>query len=386
VTCSVVSNAQELQRRVPEWCDLLQRSTDNQLMCSPTWLLPWWRIYGWGRELRVGLFRERGRLVGLAPFQRRRFWHRRCLPFRRLEPLGADVDEGDGVGSQYLGVIAERGTEDRVAHALAIAVAAGGFGTCDEIVVSMMGGDGPMPGLLRAAFDRAGLAAECQQIDTAPYIPLPATWDAYLEGLAKKERYFVRRSLRDFESWASGDAQVQRVTCPSELAPGQRILTALHVERWSREGHSGAYRSPRFGAFHDAALPDLLSRGALQLWWRSVRGDPVAASYNLLWNGRVLVYQTGRKLDVPRGIRPGIVLHIHLIRAASEAGHREYDFLRGPAQYKSQLAPASRPLVQVRAARPSLLEHARSLLEAGIARTRPIRRVARNLVRRCRLR
>ena len=44
----------------------------------------------------------------------------------------------------------------------------------------MMDGDGPMPDLLTAAFRAAGLAAEKVETARAPYIPLPATWDAYL--------------------------------------------------------------------------------------------------------------------------------------------------------------------------------------------------------------
>jgi len=373
LTCTVVADPQELQHLSLAWTDLLERSADNRLMLAPIWLRAWWNVYGAGRQLRIGLFHDGARLVGLAPLLARRCWHRRCLPFRRLEPLGADVDEGDGVGSDYLGPIAERGAEERVADALADAIAAGRFGPCDEVVLPVMDGDRPLPQLMTAAFRRAGFTAECVQTGAAPYISLPASWEAYLKTLSGGQRYYLRRSQRDFDEWAAGETRIEKVTTLAELAEGKRILIALHGERWAAAGQKGALSAERFAAFHDAVLPELLRAGALELLWLTVRGQPVAAVYNIVWDHKVLFYQSGRQPDVPRGVRPGIVLHAHAIRAAIDAGHREYDFLGGASQYKAQLAPASRPLVQVRAVRPSPIEQARCLIDAIIAGTRPAR-------------
>ena len=101
-------------------------------MLSPTWLPPWWEIYGRDRHLRAGLFFDGDRL-GLAPLQRRRFWYRPGIPFWRLEPLGADVDEQDGVGSDYLNVIAEEGQEGMVAEHLSRALSGRGFRPLDRV-------------------------------------------------------------------------------------------------------------------------------------------------------------------------------------------------------------------------------------------------------------
>ena len=376
LACALVTEWPEVERLAPTWSALLERSYNNHPMLSPAWLLPWWRIYGDGRALRVGLFHDGDRLVGLAPLHRRRVWARRCLPFRRLEQLGADVAEGDGVGSEYLGVLAERGSEAAVAQAVVTAITAGRFGPLDEVVLPVMAGDRPLPSLLTSAFARAGFHAECATTGACPNIPLPTSWDEYLAALSGNARYFVRRSLRDFEKWAGGPPLVRRATTAAELAEGTRILKSLHGDRWAKASQSGVFYAPRFAAFHDAVMPDLLRQGALQLWWLMAHGEPIAALYNIVWDGRVLVYQSGRKPDTPPGIRPGIVLHALAIRAAVEAGQREYDFLGGEAQYKSQMSLASRPLVQVRAARRCLVEAGRRLIEGTIALTRPARRTA----------
>src|SRR5205823_4557376 len=84
LACTVVTDPVEAERLRPEWSALLERSARNELTQSPDWLLTWWRVYGGlhGRQLRLGLFHDAGRLIGLAPLLRRRHWYGRTLPFR----------------------------------------------------------------------------------------------------------------------------------------------------------------------------------------------------------------------------------------------------------------------------------------------------------------
>jgi CelD/BcsL family acetyltransferase involved in cellulose biosynthesis len=380
LACSVLTDPAAVEHLRAEWLDLLGRSAANEAMLTPTWLLTWWEVYGagTGRQMRVGAFRENGRLVGLAPLTARRFRHRPYIPFRRLEPLGADVDEGDGVCSDYLNVIAERGAEARVARAFARALIAGEFGRWHEVVLPAMDGAGLMPGLLAEALAAAGLQVAIAETGSAPYIPLPATWDAYLKALPKKKRHSLTSALRAFDAWAEGRSELRRASTLAEMEEGSRILRELHGLRWRQAGEGGVFAAARFNAFHAAVMPRLLQEGALELAWLVVRGEPVAAAYNLVWDGKVAYYQCGRRPDLPDAVRPGIVLLAHLIRGAIEAGRREFDFLGGVALYKSQLALAARPLVQVRAVRPCLREYLRRAADRGLGWARALRNKARS--------
>jgi CelD/BcsL family acetyltransferase involved in cellulose biosynthesis len=384
LTCTVITDPARLEEYGPAWSDLLERSASNEPMLSPAWLLPWWQVYGPrdGRRLQAALFHDEGRLVGLAPLLRRRHWYRPGIPFRRLEPLGSGEREADALCSVYLNVIAERGAERQVAREMAAALAAGTLGPWDEFVLPMMDGTGPMPALLTEACTGVGLHAEQVVTGAAPYIALPPTWDAFVQGLGKKGRYFITRSLRDFEQWAGSEAQLERVRSADEVDRARRILIALHHERWKDADPSGVFQSPLCLAFHDAAMPRLFERGALEILWLSVRGEPVAALYNIVWKGKVYYYQCGRRLDVPGQVRVGGALLAQAIRAAIEAGRREFDFLPGLTQYKKQLTSAARPIVQVRAVRNSLVEQVRRLAERGIACARAVRNAARRAFRR----
>lgn len=372
---SVITDAAELFALRPAWEALLERSATPEPMLSPLWLGTWWRVFGGegGRRLATVAFRDGGRLVGLAPLLVRGHRYPPAIPFRRVELLGTGEDEVDEICSEYVGVIAERGAEPAVASAFVEALMGGALGPWDEIVLPSMDGSAPMPGMLAEALRRAGVAAEAESVGSAPYIELPRSFAEYLRGISSSSRYLVTRSLRDFERWAGGEAELRVATTPAEIEDGRRILFALHAERW---GGGGAFASPRFRAFHDAVMPVLHDLGALELAWIEAHGAPVAAAYCVIWGKKLYFYQAGRSLEVPRGVRPGIALHALLIRRAIESGLSEYDFLEGRSRYKRQLATAARSVVRLRAVRlrDGLRERARLVSERAIAEGRMLRR------------
>jgi CelD/BcsL family acetyltransferase involved in cellulose biosynthesis len=374
----VITNPAQAEEVRPQWQALLGRSASgpNGLTLTPEWLLTWWREFGalGGRHLRLTLFHRGEHLVGLAPLLWRRAWYPPGIPFRRLELLATGEAEAGGICSDYLNVIAERGAEGEVARALACAVAQRALGAWDEVLLSMMAGDDPMTGELATAFAETGTWIERRPLGEAPYIPLPASWDEYLSSLKSNDRRLIRTSLQAFEEWAGASARLERVREASDLEQAQQVLVRLHHERWE-EG--GTFRSPRFLHFHDTVMRWRLAAGDLDLLTLWAHGEPIAALYNLVWDGKVHFYQCGRKPDVPARVRPGVVILSLAIRAAIEAGRREFDFLLGDSRYKRQLALASRPVVEIRAVRPCLRERLRRLAEYGRG---PARRVKRALL------
>lgn len=378
--CSVVTTTAQLERLGSAWQNLLERSTSNEPVLSPLWLRNWWEVFGQreGRELHVYCFFREERLIGLAPLLRRWKWYGPGIPFRRLEALGTGERSAEAIHPDYVNILAERGAELEVVQGFVAALlgrgdeAAASVAGWDELVLPQMDGCSPLLPLLTSAFQERGLSCDCQITGSASYIPLPSSWEAYLSALSSSRRYYVRQSLRRFEQWAGNEACFHAVGEGADLEQGQRVLAALHQERWGDE--DGKFGSPRFRAFHDRVLPALLEAEALELLWLTVRGEPIAAVYNILWNNKVYFYQSGRKPDVPNGQRPGIVLHAHAIRRAIHAGRCEYDFLGGGEHYKKQMALATRPIVQLRVARRNLRERTRVWAEGCFDAARAVRR------------
>ncbi len=354
----IIADSAGLQALTPEWSALVARSSADEPVLSPGWLLTWWQIYGEpeGRELRTVAFRDGSRLVGLAPLCVRRCTRLPWTGLRRLELLGSGEQGEDGVCSEYLSIIAERGAEESVVKAFASLLGDGALAPWDHLVLEAMNGDGLLPLLLTNELRQRGLHVEAELECGAAYIVLPPTWEAYLASLPGSHRCLIKRSLTHMDRWASGELHLHRATRPAEMDEGRRILVELHGQRWSAAGRQGAFAHRRFLAFHERVMSWLLENKALDLSWLSVRGEPVAASYSVIWNNKVYYYQGGRSLVPPGHIRPGLVLHAHNIRAAIEAGRREYDLLGGLPRYKTELAAMARPLVRLRVVQPSLRE------------------------------
>jgi CelD/BcsL family acetyltransferase involved in cellulose biosynthesis len=236
-----------------------------------------------------------------------------------------------------------------------------------------MSGDAPSTSLLCSELHGQSLEVACDVRHESPYIALPSSWDGYLAALPSQRRYLVRRSVRDFGRWAGDALRFEVAATPADLERGYSILRTLHEQRWSETAQGGVFRSPRFRAFHERVMPELLERGELELAWLCVRDEPIAALYNIIYDGNVYFYQSGRKTDVPKQIRPGLVMHAYMIRRAIELGRKSYDFLAGASRYKRDLSLASRPLVELRAARSSPLETLRRVVERSVVRARAVR-------------
>jgi len=376
---TILTSEAEIDNFRDDWKELVARSEANEPTLSPEWMLAWWHEFGpcEGRQLRILLVHDEGRLIGIAPLLARRHWYRPGIPFRRLEPLASGEPESDEIWSENLNIIAKRAAEGAVVEEVADALEAGDLGPWDEFILPRMDGDGPIPQLLVGAFRRRGFVAAADVTGRSFFIELPSTWNEYLAGLTKRRRYTLTRPLRDFDKWAAGQARFEQATTAEELERGKGILISLHSQRWQAEGLDGAFASPRFLAFHESIMPWLLQEGALELLWLTVRDEPIAAQYNIVWEDKVYFYQCGRKVDLPEEIRPGTVLLAHAIRQAIERGRREFYFLGSEMRYKTLLASGHRPRVEVRVARPSLVETAHQVIERGMDLARQVRAAAR---------
>lgn len=359
VRAYVLDDRAAIERLSSAWWGLLKKAVSPQPMQTPLWLMTWWDVMAddKSRALRVGVVENAaGDVIGVLPLLRRTIVRTAVIPVQTLELVGSGEDEADEIFSEYLGAAVARGEERTVADKFADMLRAGDFGDWDELAMPAMNEDDPWIAIFAEALRARGMATEIKRHLESRYIVLPATWDEYVAGLDGQNRYFVRRTLRDFEAWAkdAGGAVLRRANNEAELAEGWQNLLSGHAERW--EG-GGAFRSERFKRFHEIVTRALFggTGGTLDLLWLEVGGKPYASLYNIVYDGNVHFYQSGRSTDVPKNVRPGIAVHLYAIRRAIELGYKSYDFLGQPNQYKRQLAPNhSRWLVNLNAVGPSL--------------------------------
>lgn len=348
---------------MPDWERLWALSARREPMLSHLWISGWWKHFRNNRKLAIGVIRIDGEIVGIAPCCIRTFRYRGFLSFRRLELLGAEEGEDDGITSEYIGILAAPGHEADVAATFVAAAIDGAFGRFDECVLERMNGEEPLVGLLGHAFERHGHEIELRTTSMAPHVKLPSDWNAYLRSLPKKRRGSLTRSLRDLEVWAGADGyKLCRFVDRASFERAFDIVARLHGERWRDSTHGGSFGKPKFTRFHSEHAWSLAEAGLLDLVWLEVADEPIAALYLLKSNGRIQFYQSGRRMDVPRQIRPAIVTLALAIKDAISSGYTEFDFLGNAMEYKTGFARSLRPIVRLRYAHPGGRERLRKSL------------------------
>jgi CelD/BcsL family acetyltransferase involved in cellulose biosynthesis len=302
-----------------EYRDLLTRSSRSTVYQSWEWLHSWWLAFG-GRFSRLAIIaiRRDGRLAGCAPLVLERPGG---MPARRLEAIGVHR-------SDYLDLVIEDGAERAVLQELVEWLL--GSDAWDLLDLHQLPEDSPVLAYFRERQEELGCIITRQ--DVCPQINLPETWEEYLAGLGKKQRYNIGYYRRLLEK--QFDVRIRRVG-RDDLAESVEQLFRLHQLRWRRRYLPGVLYAPRVRAFHRMVASRLLDTHELDLYRMDLDGCPAALLYCFAQNGRGYYYLGGFDPDYSR-YSVGTVLTAYSIQQSIARGHQVFDFLRGSEPYKTR--------------------------------------------------
>jgi CelD/BcsL family acetyltransferase involved in cellulose biosynthesis len=269
------------------------------------WNELWWRHYGRGRELQVGVAGRDGEVEALVPLF---VWSER--PLRVLRLLG----HGHG---DRLGPICDSDEQARAARALRGALSAVPH---DLFIGDWMAGN--------EDWARA-LSGRVLRTTGYPILPLAGrSWDELLVDTSARFRKNVRQSRNRLER-----RHALRIR-PADAATLERDLDAvfrLHRARFGR--HQGCHFCREYEPFQREFAALALERGWLRLLLLELDGDAVAAEFGFLFENVYFAYQGGRDPAWERE-SVGFVLEVETIRRTLEEGAAEFRFLGGEEPYK----------------------------------------------------
>ena len=175
-----------------------------------------------------------------------------------------------------------------------------------------------------------GWTVEVAHEDVCPVVDLPASWDAYLETLDKKQRHEIRRKLRRVEREAP-HTRVRFVDGGDDLDAQVDLFIDLHRRS---DVAKNEFMVPQMQAFFHAIAHSAAEAGWLQLSFIEIAGQPVATYFCFDYQNQVLVYNSGYDPQVYPQLSSGWVLLAHVIQRAIEQGRSHLDFLQGNEDYK----------------------------------------------------
>jgi CelD/BcsL family acetyltransferase involved in cellulose biosynthesis len=304
-----------------EWNDLLHRSAADTVFLTLEFQRVWWRYLGEG-NLRVVTVRDDGELIGIAPL----FLTTDAAGQRVLATVGC-VEVAD-----YLDLIVTQRREEEVYAALLDYLTWPEASDWDVLGLCNIHQDSPTLALLPALAEARGWSTSGAKEDVCPVVPLPGSWDEYLQMLRKKHRHELRRKLRRAEAYERLRWYI--------VGPGHDLYT--EVETFldlmaASTPDKEAFLTPQMRSFFRELARVMYDAGWLQLVFLEVEGQRAAAYFNFVYDNRVLVYNSGLDWQSFPGLSTGIVLAAYTIQHAIEHGRDAFDFMQGDERYKYQL-------------------------------------------------
>ena len=309
-------------------CTITQLSLDGLASCAadpecpldwhlvlvlPAWLKLWWQEFKPETEPYLAVVKNEGKTIGFAPLQ---------LKDGTASFMGSpDVCD-------YLDFVVAPGSESQFFEVLLDDLKQRGIRRLD--LKCLRPESSVLTRLSPIARDR-GYQVVCQPEDVSVEMPLPATFDEYLETLETKQRHEVKRKMRRLLE--AGKINFRLVE--DSDAVNQAMDTFLKMFTESRSDKAVFLTSQKESFFRSLAraMTDvkLLKMGILEL-----DNLPTAMILFFDFKGGAYLYNSGYD---PRytSLSVGLMSKVLCIQECINRGKKKYDFLKGNEIYKYHL-------------------------------------------------
>lgn len=288
----------------------------------PWWLQSWWESYGDTGEPWIGVGRETGGVVGVAPL---------LLRGAKAQFLGSEdvCDYGD--------FVIAKGREIAFFDSLFEELRGSGIETLDLAALRL---DARSVTGIGTAARRLGLAVSIEEIGVSYEMPLPSSWEAYLGGLDKKQRHEVRRKLRRLHEQTRRVDYRAAAGCP-EMEDVETFFRFFRASRADKE----AFLTPRAEVFFRKVMARACDEQMLHLGFLDLDGTPSACVLCFEIAGTRYLYNNGYDPEL-RDQNVGLLSKVAAIREAIDIGMKRFDFLKGAEPYKHRLGGRAVPLLR----------------------------------------
>jgi CelD/BcsL family acetyltransferase involved in cellulose biosynthesis len=317
-----------------EWDELLPHSISNRVFSTFDWQLTWWEAYTPGELWVIAVRNDDDKLLGIAP------WFVQTHNDERVIRSIGCVDVTD-----YVDLIVNEAYAETVCGALAefLPKHRDHF---DRINLCNIPEQSPTLAYLPTLLTEAGLLSELELQEVCPVIPLPPTFEAYLESLDKKERHEIRRKMRR----AAGESQdLSWYIVGAEHDFEQELNRFITLMAASQPAKAEFLADPQNDAFLRQIARIMYRCGWLQLSFLRINGEAIATYMNFDYANQIQVYNSGLALDRYSHLSAGIVLLAYNIQHAIETGHTLFDFLRGNEVYKYRMGAQDTKVFKLKA-------------------------------------
>ena len=168
-------------------------------------------------------------------------------------------------------------------------------------------------------------SAVIEKEDTTPKMPLPGSWEAYVESLDRKDRHELERKTRKFEREHEGAVFTESADSAHDI---EILLDLMEKDEDKRKFLTPAMKE--FFRRTAATFADSIS-----LLTVNIGGQHASATMAFKNHDGYYLYNSG--FDKNNFPNAGFYAKAMSVRHAIEEGRKEYNFLQGHERYKYEL-------------------------------------------------
>ncbi len=322
-----ITSLESLDKIQEEWDDFLFSLEHKCIFLTQEWFVSWWKSFSEDNSLEILVFTDENKdIAGIAPFMIKD----KSIRFIANQEV-----------SDYCDFITKK-EKRREFYENLLGYLKKNYSQMEGVELINVHQSSPTLSLLPGLAKSHGFSYAYRDIEVAPVLSLPASYESYLDLLGKKNRHELRRKLKRVETLDK--IRALKVTDPKELKIHTEGFIKLHQNStsskenfWRKKGMTGFFR-------------ELIYRFSLK-GWIELRlllygKKAIAALLNFSFFDRLYFYNSTYDKEYAR-YSPGLFLFHQSLREAIQEQKREADFLRGDEKYKYNFGAKDNKIFQI---------------------------------------
>jgi CelD/BcsL family acetyltransferase involved in cellulose biosynthesis len=302
---------QEIKER---WDKLLHSSGQECPFLTYEWISSWWECFSEDNSLEILLLKDKKENpVGIAPLMTKK----NSLRFIASEEV-----------SDYCDFVIEKGRNEEFFKNVLNHIEKT-HPEIEKIDLMNIKSTSQTLDILPRIASEWGYSCTKSEIEVAPVLELPSSYEHYLGNLSKKRRHELRRKLRRMESLEG--IRVEKITDTKDLPEYIDKFIALHRQRSSSKAKF--WEKLKMTAFFHEMARRFSLRKWIELNVLFFEDRILAALLSFTHADRIYFYNVAFDKDFAR-YSPGIYLFDQSIQEAISSRKKCADFLRGREDYK----------------------------------------------------
>ena len=329
MTIRVIRTTEELQELSGIWDELLATSHSKSVFLSWRWVSSWTKSYLGKNKLLCLVVYDGEKPIAIAPLWVKRMRFGKLFTFKVLRMLVSER-----VGADHLDLIVSSSNRMAVIDLIWDELFGNLRKEWDIFSFDDIPTDSRTMDRMRwlSEEDYRCIKTEFKGYAVCPYLPLPSTYDDFLDGLSRKHRYSINRYKRLLSEQA--ELRFECAANQEELDAAMELLIALNRKSWRERGQEGSFGTQAFIDCHRDLARGLLDEGRLMLCSLFLGERHIGSFYGFFDDGTLYNYIMSVERGVDRRVSIGKVLLAMCIEKAIGRGCSELDFLRGDEEYK----------------------------------------------------